>query len=162
MGWGVTEIQAVQTHEYCKSIQEILHFFKDFSFSPFSRKSKLTSRYTAPIYVLSMCKRRIEYIEGLLRYRPYKLMYIASPYKKFYLFQRFLIFLIFEKNQNQPSALQLQYMFFPCVGGKLNPWRGYWDTGRTSSWILQVHTRNSTLFQRFLVFSIFKKKKINK
>ena len=39
--WGVTEIQAVQTRKYCKSIQEILHFFKDFSFSQFSRKIKI-------------------------------------------------------------------------------------------------------------------------
>ena len=38
--WGVTGMQAVQTHKYCKSIWEILHFFKEFSFLQFSKKKK--------------------------------------------------------------------------------------------------------------------------
>ena len=53
------------------------------------------------IYVLSMCKRKIKSVEGLLRYRPYKLMNIASLYIKFlHFFQRFLISSIFKKNKN--------------------------------------------------------------
>ena len=94
----------------------------------------------------------MESVEGLRRYRPYKLMNIASPYKKFYIFLRFLIFSIFRKNQNYPPVAQLQYMFFPCVTGKLNSLRGYWDTGRTNSWILQVHIRNFTFFSKISHF----------
>ena len=55
-------------------------------------------------------------------------------------------------------------MLFQCARGELNPLRGYGDTGRTNSWILQVHTciRNFTFFQRFLFFFQFSRKiKIN-
>ena len=64
------------------------------------KKTKIKLRCTTPIYVLSMCKRKIKSLEGLRRYRPYKLMNIANPYKKFYIFQRILIASIFKKNQN--------------------------------------------------------------
>ena len=61
----------------------------------FQDKSKLTPCCTAPVYVLFICKRKIKSVQGLLRNRPYKLMNIASPYKKFYSFQIFLISLNF-------------------------------------------------------------------
>ena len=75
-------------------------FSKNSHFVNFQEKSKLTLRCTAPIYVLSICKRKIKSVEGLRRYRPYKLMNILSPFKKFYIFQRILISSIFKKNQN--------------------------------------------------------------
>ena len=46
---GLTEIQAIQTHEYCKSIQEILHFSKISHFLNFREKSKLAPRCTGKI-----------------------------------------------------------------------------------------------------------------
>ena len=63
-------------------------FSKNSHFFNFQEKSKLTLRCTAPIYVLSIYKRKIKSMEGLRRYRPYKLMNIASPYKKFYIFSK--------------------------------------------------------------------------
>ena len=63
-------------------------FSKNSHFFNFREKSKLTLRCTAPIYVLSICKRKIKSMEGLRRYRPYKLMNIASPFKKFYIFSK--------------------------------------------------------------------------
>ena len=65
-----------------------IFFSKNSHFFNFQEKSKLTLRCTAPIYVLSICKRKIKSLEGLRRYRPYKLMNIASPYKKFYIFSK--------------------------------------------------------------------------
>ena len=104
---GITEIQAEQTHEYCKSIQEILHFSRISHFLNFQGKSKLTPRCTAPMYVLSMCKRKIKSVEGLPRYRPYKLMNIttASPYKKFYIFSKISHFLNFRENSKWSSNI---------------------------------------------------------
>ena len=61
-------------------------FSKNSHFVNFREKSKLTLRCTAPIYVLSIRKRKIKSVEGLRRYRPYKLMNILSPFKKFYIF----------------------------------------------------------------------------
>ena len=49
-------------------------FSKNSHFFNFREKSKLTLRCTAPIYVLSICKRKIKSVEGLRRYRPYKLV----------------------------------------------------------------------------------------
>ena len=63
-------------------------FSKNSHFFNFREKSKLTLRCTAPIYVLSICKRRIKSVEGLRRYRPYKLINILSPFKKFYIFSK--------------------------------------------------------------------------
>ena len=63
-------------------------FSKNSHFFNFREKSKLTLRCTAPIYVLSICKRKIKSVEGLRRYRPYKLMNILSPFKKFYIFSK--------------------------------------------------------------------------
>ena len=63
-------------------------FSKNSHFFSFQEKSKLTLRCTAPIYVLPICKKRTESVEGLRRYRPYKLMNIAIPYKKFYIFSK--------------------------------------------------------------------------
>ena len=72
-------------------ISKICHFLN------FRENSKLIPRCTAPIYVLSMCKRRIESVEGLPRYRPYKLMNIASPYKKFHIISKICHFLNFRE-----------------------------------------------------------------
>ena len=137
--WGVTEIQAVQTHEYCKSIQEILHFSKISHFLNFHENSKLTIRCTAPIYVLSICEREMESMEGLRRYRPYKLMNIASPYKKFYIFQRFSHFLNFQEKSKLTPVAQLQYMFFPCAIGNLIRW------GVTEIQAVQTHEYSKSI-----------------
>ena len=118
--WGITEIQAVQIHEYFKSIQEILHFSKISHFLDFQERSKLTLCCTAPIYVLSMCEREMESMEGLQRYRPYKLMNIASPYKKFYIFSKISHFFNFQEK----SKLTLQYLFFPCARGEVGSTEG--------------------------------------
>ena len=75
-------------------------FSKNSHFFIFQEKSKLTLRCTDLIYFLSICERKIKSVEGLRRYRPYKLMNIASPFKKFQFFQRILISSIFKKNLN--------------------------------------------------------------
>ena len=52
----------------------------------FSRKKKRKSNSVAQLQYMffpSICKRKIKSVEGLRRYRPYKLMNIANPYKKF-------------------------------------------------------------------------------
>ena len=69
----------------------IFHFFN------FREKLKLTLCCTAPIFVLSMCRGKIKSVEELRRYRPYKLMNIASPYKKFYIFSKNSHFLNFQE-----------------------------------------------------------------
>ena len=69
----------------------------------------------------------------------------------------FCNFSIFKKKRKTPRIAQLRYMYFPCARAKLNLLRGYQHTGRTNSWILQIHIRNFTFFQRFLIFLIFKK-----
>ena len=86
------------------------------------------------------------------------LIWLIRPYKisMFTMFQ----FSRKKRKKNNPVA-QLQYMFFPCVRGMLNLLRGYWDTGRTSSWILQIYIRNFTFFQRFLIFKFKKKSKLS-
>ena len=61
---------SVQIHKYCRSLNKNHIFFKDFSFSQLPSIARLT----APIYVLSICEMRIESVEGLRKYRPYKLM----------------------------------------------------------------------------------------
>ena len=76
--------------------KKILFFFKVFSF--FSQKNNKIYLYCiAPVYGLSICKRITESVEGLLRYESYKVMKIASLYKKFRFFLSILIFTIFEK-----------------------------------------------------------------
>ena len=72
-------------------------FSKNSHFVNFQEKSKLTLRCTAPIYVLSTCKRKIKSVEGLRRYRPYKLMNILSPFKKFYIFSKNSYFVNFQE-----------------------------------------------------------------
>ena len=79
ISWGVAEIQAAQIHECCKStvykkFQFI--FFEVFSFFQFSREKNNPAypRCTALIFGLSICKRRIEFVDSLRKYRPYKLM----------------------------------------------------------------------------------------
>ena len=68
--WAVTEIQAVQAHEYKKFyiISKISHFVN------FRENSKLTSRYTAPIYIFFHVQEKNWICWGLRRYRLYKLM----------------------------------------------------------------------------------------
>ena len=65
-----------------------------------------------------------------------------------------------KKNENENPFAQLQYMLFPCARRKLNPLRSYGATGRTSSWILQVHIRNFTLFFKEFSFLQFSRKAI--
>ena len=80
-------------------------FSKNSHFFNFREKSKLTLRCTAPIYVLSICKRKIKSVEGLRRYRPYKLMNILSPFKKFYIFFKEFSFLQFSRKIKINPAL---------------------------------------------------------
>ena len=68
------EIQAVQIMNIASPYKKFYIFFKELSFLKFSRKIKINPRCTAPIYVLSICKRKIKSVEGLRRYRPQKLM----------------------------------------------------------------------------------------
>ena len=72
-------------------------FSKNSHFVNFQEKSKLTLRCTAPIYVLSISKRKIKSVEGLRRYRPYKLINILSPFKKFYIFSKNFHFVNFQE-----------------------------------------------------------------
>ena len=97
---GRTNSCILQVH-----LRNFTFFSKNSNFFNFQEKSKLTLRCTAPIYVLSICKRKIELMEGLRRYRPYKLMNIASPYKKFLHFFKEFSFLQFSRKIKINPAL---------------------------------------------------------
>ena len=90
-------------------------FSKDSDFFNVQEKSKLTLRCTAPIYVLSICKKKIKSVEGLRRYRPYKLMNILSPYKKVYIFSKNSHFFNFrEKSKLTLRSTSPIYVLFIC------------------------------------------------
>ena len=137
--------------------------FQFLLFFNIQEKTKNNPRCIVPIYVLSMCKSKIAFIEGLPRYRPYKLMTIARLHKKFLIISQISHVLNCREKSKlppppSPLIAQLQYMFSPCARGKLNTLRGYWYTGRTSSWILQVYIRNFTIFLKFPIFFQFSRK----
>ena len=90
-------------------------FSKNSHFFNFREKSKLTLRCTAPIYVLSICRRKIKSVEGLRRYRPYKLMNILSPFKKFYFFSKNSHFVNFrEKSKSTLRCTTPIYVLSIC------------------------------------------------
>ena len=92
----ILQVYSKKFHTFSK----ISHFFN------FGEKSKYPHplRCTAPIYVLSMCNRKIIFVEGLLRYRPYKLMNIASLIKNIsHYFKYFSLFQSLRKNKINPS-----------------------------------------------------------
>ena len=76
----------------------------------------LTLCCTAPIYLISMCKRRIKFVEGLPRHMPYKLMHIASLYQKFDFFSKISpLFLNFqEKSKLTPCCTIPKYILSMC------------------------------------------------
>ena len=87
-------------------------FLQIFQFS--RKKNKL--RCTTPIYVLSICKRKIKSVEGLRRYRPYKLINIANPYKKFYIFSKDSHFFNFrEKSKLTRRCTAPIYVLSTCM-----------------------------------------------
>ena len=77
-------------------------FLQIFQFSK-KKKNQNQTRCTTPIYVLFICKKEIKSVEELRRYRPYKLMNILSPFKKFYIFHRIFISSIFKKIKINPA-----------------------------------------------------------
>ena len=126
--WVVIEIQALQAHKYCKLIEEISHFFKDFPFFPFSSTIKINPALHISNSFFFHVQEEKWIRCGLLRYRLYKLMSIASLYKKIHIFANISFFFSFSRRIkiNPPSfpIAQLQYMFFPCASVQLNPLRG--------------------------------------
>ena len=108
-------------------------FSKNSHFFNFREKSKLTLRCTAPIYVLSISKRKIKLVEGLRRYRPYKLMNILNPFKKFYIFSKNSHFVNFREKSKLTLRCTAPIYVLSICKRKIKSVEGYGDTGRTNS-----------------------------
>ena len=97
-------------------------FFFNFREEP-KKKEIITPCCTGAICDFLMGKRKIEYVEGFVRYGSYKLMNLACLFKKPYTFQCVCIcFFNFQKkypNTPPPSIVkQLRYIVFPYARGK--------------------------------------------
>ena len=80
------------------SIYEIFTIFQRLLISAIFKKNQNSPLVAQLQYMFfNLCEREMETKERLRRYKPYKLMNIASPHKKFYIFQRFLFFFQFSR-----------------------------------------------------------------
>ena len=77
---------AVQIYNH-ENLDETCQAFTVFAIFQFSLNIKNNPRCTHPIYVLSMCKSRIESVEVLLRLGPRKFIKIVGPLKNSHFFK---------------------------------------------------------------------------
>ena len=109
-----------------------------------------------------MCKRRIEFFEGFLSYRPYKLLNIVCPYKKIHIFPKVdLFFFQFPSKIKINSMLHSSRTFSSMCKRRIDSVEGlprYWPYK-----LMNIHMKkNRVFFQRFLFFFQFSRKiKIN-